>query len=396
MPIHETQAATEQDFVYKQFDYVDGKSQVLMDAANNIIAYSIYDDETGSWDVYSERAIEFGENNELIPQADPLFSITGSVYDRNFVKGYPSDVESDGSHTVLNADRDSLTEAGSSLNETGRIPLTTNVLEAHFGNKLSKAWRGQLVRMSKNEEFEGLSIEDIEKYFSENVKNWNTLKRPHALFTADKLRDDGQIYRRDNLTPFKDWWTGEKERQATEENGINPVTNKPHAWKVIETFKGHETTKTRIKNNYPDLYDYLFTPEGLLKIDQDGNHEQLEALHKFFTDHGLQGIEIGEDETSKTKLKDVVVTMLNASDNILQGTPPEGLSEEASANFQQFAADNEWDISETQLGSAVVSISDEPEIEVDSTEEEESDVVRAASEQAVSYTHLTLPTSDLV
>ena len=380
IPIYDHQASTAQDFTYKQYDYVDGKSQVLMDAANNIIAYGIYDDETGSWDVYSERAIEFGENNELIPQADPLFSITGSVYDRNFVKGYPSDVESDGSHTVLNADKDSLTEASSILNETGRIPVTKEVLEAHFGNKLSVAWRRQLAKI------EGLSIEDIEKYFSENVKNWNTLKRPHALFTADKLRDDGQIYRRDNLTPFKDWWTGEKERQATEENGINPVTNKPHAWKVIETFKGHETTKTRIKNNYPDLYDYLFTPEGLLKIDQDGNHEQLEALHKFFTDHGLQGIEIGEDETSKTKLKDVVVTMLNASDNILQGTPPEGLSEEASANFQQFAADNEWDISETQLGSAVVSTSGEPEIEVgpeievDSTEEE-GDVVRAASEQ---------------
>ena len=352
IPKYDHEQVTAKDFTYTTYDLVNGKSLVVMDAANNPITYGIYDDESGMWNLYSDNAVEFKEDGELLPQGDPLFSVSWAVLDRNFVKGHPSDVQSDGSHTVLNGDKDSLTEGSSILNETGRIPLTTEVLAAHFGNKLSKAWRGQLANI------EGLSIEDIEKYFSENVANWDVLNRPHALYPRDIVRGDGQVYRRDNLTPFKDWWTGEKERQANEENGVNPVTNKPYAWNVIETFKGHEGTKTRIKNNYPYLYDHLFTSEGLLKIDQDGNHEQLESLHKFFTDHGLQGIEI-EEKATKTQLKNVVVALLNASDNILQGTPPEGLSEEASANFQQFAMDNEWDISETQLGSTPSTIAPE-------------------------------------
>ena len=70
-------------------------------------------------------------------------------------------------------------------------------------------------------------------------------------------------------------------------------------------------------------------------LDQDEGHPGLEALHDFLLANGLQGIDVDED-LNKHGIKKLLATMLQATQQILLGTPEQavGLGEDVIENFR--------------------------------------------------------------
>ena len=68
-------------------------------------------------------------------------------------------------------------------------------------------------------------VQELEKYFNENVENWEN-RTNYALIKQDEIRPGGEPGKRSNLVPFQEWWETERTRQGDEDGGVNPVTRK--------------------------------------------------------------------------------------------------------------------------------------------------------------------------
>ena len=343
VPQYEYHQTETPDFNYKAYDLVDGYSKVIMDIADNPISYAIFN-EDGLWSVYPVDDIDFGDEGELIPLNPPTWNVTGAALDRHYIAGVP-ETNPDGTGIVRTPDGDKLTEIEPHTNTTGQIPTNSDTLEAYFGDKFSKRW---MIELRKMVDQTGITNEDIEKYFNENVENWES-RTNYALIKQDEIRPGGEPGKRSNLVPFQEWWETERTRQGDQDGGVNPVTRKVYPWSKIEDAKAFEQTKTFLERQNQALYDLIFTPEGLLNIDQDGNHQVLSDLHNVLTELGATGLEI--DETSgKTQLKKVLTQMIESTVQVLMGTPEAaGLAPNAADAIREFATKNEWDLTGTSL-----------------------------------------------